>query len=102
MKPFAPTPSTVNIDVSGSSQSVSLAPNISFADVRIHNAGSALVWIAFGASDVTADTASGIPIPSGVVEVFSPWSGSAKDRLYVAAIAASTTGKIYFTPGHGI
>lgn len=60
------------------------------------NNGTATVWIEFGGTSVAATLASSIPIGPGVTEVLSV-SGT-----YVAAIAAGSTGKIYFTPGNGI
>ena len=95
-RPYAAA--TVNIDVSASSQRVLIgsAPDA----VRIHNGGTATGWVNFGDGTVTAATATGIPIPAGAIEVVSVPSGGAP--LYVAAIAAGSTGKIYFTPGSGI
>ena len=91
---------TVNLSVSSSSQSV-LIENFSGANqVRVFNNGTATVWIEFGGSVVAAALATSIPIPAGAVEVFS--AGAAASTLYVAAIAAGSTGSIYFTPGAGI
>ena len=101
MKAFAPKPaSTVNIDVSASNQSVKVA-NIDKCGVRVMNNGSATVWITFGNSAVSATTGASMPIPAGGVAVFEVGSGDGT-ALYVAAIAAGVTGKIYFTPGYGI
>lgn len=100
MRPFIPG-ATVNIDVSGSSQSVALAgAKGDTTQVRIHNDGTATVWLEFGVSGVTAATTTGMGIPSGAVEVVTiPNAGGAP---YVAAIAAGATGKVYFTTGVGI
>lgn len=100
--PFKARPaSTVNIDVSASSQKVKVADDNGDVDIRIHNDGTATVWIEFGVTtDLTAATTTGIPIGSGVTEVqYVPPLGS---DVYVAAIAAGSTGKIYFTPGSGL
>lgn len=95
---FSPA-ETVNIDVSSSSQRVQIADNLT--TVRIMNDGTATVWIAFGGSTVAATVAAGIPVGSGVTEVLTaPNYGGGP--LYVAAIAAGATGKIYFTRGGGI
>lgn len=99
MKPFAPAKTTKNIDVSGSSQSVLVANALD--NVRVMNDGTATAWIAFGDSTVTAALASGIPIGPGVTEVLSPITDKGSP-VYVAAIAAGATGKIYFTPGIGV
>ncbi len=96
MTPFqGNTAATVNIDVSSSSQRVQIPNNNS--SVRVMNNGTATVWIAFGDVTVTASLATGIPVGPGVTEVLRLPNAS-----YVAAIAAGSTGKIYFTPGEGI
>lgn len=98
---FRPTPNaTVNIDVSGSSQGVLVTPDAANA-IRVMNNGTATAWINFGPSSVTAAVATSMPVGPGTTEVlrFQNKDGS---PLYVAAIAAGATGKIYFTPGNGI
>jgi hypothetical protein len=90
---------TVNIDVSSSSQSVSLAVT-SKQQVRVMNNGTATAWITFGPGAATATTTAGIPIGPGVTEVLSV--EDLGGTLYAAAIAAGSTGKIYFTPGQGL
>lgn len=91
---------TVNIDVSATSQALALGPQAGSTQVRVMNNGTATVWIRFGDSAVAATTAAGIPIGPGVTEVFTV--ASFAGAPYVAAIAAGSTGKIYFTPGTGI
>lgn len=92
---------TVNIDVSSSSQRVAITSQTGPIQIRVMNNGSATVWINFGDSTATAALASGIPIGPGISCGFTE---SAPDggALYVAAIAAGATGKIYFTPGGGL
>jgi len=92
---------TVNIDVSATSQRVLVASCNSPITVRIMNNGTATVWINWGDVTVTATTANGLPIGPGVHEVltFSPDQGG---LLYIAAIAAGVSGRIYFTEGQGI
>jgi hypothetical protein len=101
MKPFIPTPAgTVNINVSGSSQSVSLAVRGGPQQVRIQNDGTATVWVNFGPTGVTAAVATGMPVSAGAIEVVTiPDFGSTP---YAASIAAGATGKVHFTPGYGI
>lgn len=102
MNPFRPVPAgTVSIDVSDTSQSVSLGIGASADAIRVMNDGSATVWINFGDADVEADSAKDIPVGPGVVELVSAQNNDGS-LLYVAAIAAGATGKIYFTPGIGI
>jgi hypothetical protein len=100
MSPFQPISATVNIDVSSSSQTVAIDVDGGTSTVRVMNNGTATAWINFGGSTITAALASAVPVGPGVTEVYTvpaPASG-----LYVAAIAAAATGKIYFTPGGGI
>lgn len=100
-EPFKPSPAaTVNINVSGTSQSVKLS-DLGLVDVYIVNDGSATAWIEFGASDVAASASTGVAIPKGVPVQLRACLDDGVGELYVAAIAASTTGKIYFTPGRG-
>ncbi len=98
---FRPTPAaTVNIDVSSSSQRVLITADAANA-IRVMNNGTATVWIGFGTITATAAVATGMPVGPGTTEVlrFQNKDGSA---LYATAIAAGSTGKIYFTPGNGI
>lgn len=98
--PFIPgAAATVNIDVSSSSQSVDLGTFIGEQQLRVFNNGTATVWVEFGASTVTAALATGMPVGPGVTEILTIRGGSA---IYAAAIAAASTGKIYFTPGNGV
>jgi hypothetical protein len=98
--PFAPIAgSTVSINVSASSQSVKLNKH---GQTRIANQGSAWVWIAAGDSTITATTGN-IPIAPGSVEVLTfDRPGGTTGELYIAAIAAGTTGLISFTSGGGV
>ena len=100
MTPFVASPaSTVNISVSAVSQSVSLAVR-GRRQIRIMNNGTATVWVAFGPSGVTASTSANMPIPPGAIEVVSiPDYGA---TAFAAAIAAGSTGLVYFTPGEGV
>jgi hypothetical protein len=99
---FAPTgDDTANINVGSSSGSVKLGDVSNPIQVRVMNNGTATVWIKFGDSTVAADTTNDIPIAPGYTGGFTvnPIAGGA---LYVAAIAAGATGRIYFTPGTGL
>jgi hypothetical protein len=96
-QPFRPTGgATVNIDVAATTANVALTGG---QQQRVFNNGSATVWIKFGPDNTVASAAaSGMPVAPGVTEVITP----PPDTTYVAAIAAGSTGKIYFTPGSGI
>ena len=99
MKPFSPTAATVNIDVSTSSQEITLGNCDQF---RLCNNGSATVWCQLGDVDVEAAVASGFPVTPGMVEVLTIPQSLQGEPVYVAVIAAGSTGRIYFTPGTGI
>ena len=101
MKAFIPSPAgTVNINVSGSNQTVSLAVTGGPQQVRMMNNGTATVWDNVGPTGVTAALASGMPVGPVVTEVITiPYFGTPP---FAAAIAAGATGNIYFTPGYGI
>ena len=102
MRAFKPRlGATVNIDVSSSNQRTLLGYDRGDVEVRVMNNGSATTWITFGDSSATASTSTGIPVGPGVTEVLRTRSADGSP-LYVAAIAAGSTGKIYFTPGSGI
>ena len=93
--PLAFTPgSTVNIAATTSTGNVTLGIG---AVVRVYNAGTVPVFIKFGIAGVTAATTD-MPIPPGIVEVFTEPSGATT----VAAITASGTATVYFTSGQGI
>lgn len=74
--------------------------------VRIYNAGSAIAYVAFGDSTVTAtvptagSTAGSMPCGSGITEVQG--IGLSGATIYGAAITASSTADLYFTLGDGI
>jgi len=101
-RPFSADPgTTVNIDVSSSAQYKQVTNDVGERQIRVMNDGTATVWIKFGvatgdAASLTADQ----PVGPGVTEVFS--TGGRLGPIWVSAIAAGSTGKIYFTPGVGI
>jgi len=95
---FSPKPAgSARINVSSSSQSVQVA-NRDRRIVRVHNDGTATVWLAFGNSAVTAAVATGLPVGPGVSILLDVGSGDGT-ALYMAAIAAASTGYVYATPG---
>lgn len=102
VRSFSPAKdNTVNINVSGSSQRVLVAKRNSPISVRIMNNGTATVWINGGDVTVTATTTTGVPVGPGVHEVLT-FSPGQDGKLYIAAIAAGATGRIYFTEGEGL
>jgi hypothetical protein len=93
--PFTPGP-TVNIAVSGSSAAVALTGG-SGQDktVMVTNSGTAIAFIGFGASTVTATLAASTPVLPGAIYTFSV------GQSVTHAAAIGTTGTVYFTTGHG-
>jgi hypothetical protein len=95
MEAFSPGKKTVNIDVSSSSQNVQISAARGKQQVVVFNDGSATAWIAFGSDNTVAATlASGMPIASKLAGVVTVGDGA---EMWVAAIAAGATGKIYST-----
>lgn len=101
-KLFTPRPTaTKQIDVSSSSQRVQLQDDGRTSSIEIFNEGTATVWIEFGGDTITAAAATGYPVGAGICKVVEAQLNTGAP-LYVAAIAAGSTGKIYFSPGEGI
>jgi hypothetical protein len=98
-RPFCPSAATKNIDVAASSANVLVANATGQQQIYVFNDGSATAWIAFGTdNNVAATLAAGMPIGSKLGGVITVTDGP----IWAAAIAAASTGKIYFTPGSGI
>jgi len=96
--PFTPNKAgTVSVSASTSSGSVSLGSTVRH-QVRVHNAGTGLVFVEFGTSAVTAATTTGIPLAAGATEVFTV----SQTDTHMAAITASGTATVYATPGLGV
>lgn len=89
---IAATTSSANVALSIGSNGVGERPQ-----VRVYNAGTTPVFIAFGASAVAATTAVGIPIAPGGPENFTLPFGA----THVAAIYGTGSGTVYFTSGFG-
>lgn len=93
---FKPVPgTTVSLAATTVSASAQINPGKFSRHLRIVNTGSVTAFVEFGESGVAATT-SAIPILAGSVEIFS-----VPDQ-YVAAITASGTAQMYFTPGEGM
>lgn len=109
-KAFSPTGKTILVAGATSAPTGVAAPELGTNQgyqFRIHNAGSVLAHLGFGASAGEAQTNAvaavagtsqfSVPLPSGVVEVLSFPIGS-----YFSAITATSTASIYITPGKGL
>lgn len=101
VRAFSPRSKTANINVAAASDRVFLTNRNGATTVRVVNDGTATAWINWGDVTVTATTTTGLPVGPGVHEVMTLAPAENGD-LYVAAIAAGATGKIYFTVGEGV
>jgi hypothetical protein len=98
MPVFRPMGATVNLAVTTTTGSVPLTTSLnSREEVRIVNPSSVVMFIEFGASDVTAATATSMPMLPGTVETFEV----APSQTHVAAITASGSATLYATTGRG-
>lgn len=100
---FRPNTTTKSLSASGSTGSVALITGDiltawSGGTCRVYNAGSVVVFVAFGTSAVTAATATGLPVPPGQTEEFQ----IGPTDTYMAGITGSGTATVYATPGQGI
>jgi len=98
--PFYPLPaSTVNINAGTSSANVALVDRAGAeGTIRVVNPSIINIFIEFGtSSSVAASLTTSILMPPGAMELFR----LPQNVTYVAAITASSTGYIYFTPGKG-
>ena len=97
-KSFEPTGATVNEDVTGSAETVSLASRLSDRDGAIHVVvlGTQTVFIRL--DGVTPTVSNTLPLPAGSIQTFSMPAGQT-DVKHIASGAGST---IYITPGRGV
>lgn len=96
---FSPIPPTVNLSVTTATGSVArtLSGHVGGDEVRVANTGTAVAFVEFGASGITASVTTSFPVLPGTAEVFSvnPL------QTNVAAITASGTTTLYITTGRG-
>lgn len=100
MTPFTPLGATVSVSATGSTGNVAItaaALGQGGTEVRVYNAGSATVFIAFGASSSVQAAVTDMPVPPGAIEVFNVGPAI----THMAAITASGTATVYATPGRG-
>jgi hypothetical protein len=104
MKPFCPLAgATVSLAAGASSTPVALEGlPAGQVQVRIHNAGTEVAFVAFGGSDVAAQSGADLPLPAGIVEVLTLDNPQRDPITHAAAITASGSATLYFTPGQGL
>ncbi len=95
--PFTPSGDTVKVAATTTSGSVALGS--AARTVRVYNASTSLAHIALGAGAATASATGddSIPMAAGATEVFSVGA----NITHAAALLATGTGDVYFTPGDG-
>ncbi len=105
--PFQILSNTLPISASGSSASAafSVSTTSTWMQVQVYNSASTTAFVAFGGSGVTASVGTpgtqngSYPVAPGAVIVVTVPSST---TTYAAAILASGSGTVYFTPGFGI
>lgn len=100
LQPFAPKAAgTVSRACTGTTARVQVdaGTTVKAQHWRIYNAGPNTAFVEFGGSGIEAAAATGMPIPAGAIEIFSP-----NQQGYIAGICASgETATLYITPGAG-
>lgn len=101
-RPFFPTGATVSIAATTTTGNVAITPATSknpelAGTLRVVNAGTTVMFFKQGVGGSLAATAADVPIAPGATETFQLQA----DTDHVAALTASSTGTIYFTPGQG-
>lgn len=86
---------TTVLSVTSSSSGDTIAPK--YGRIRVHNSGASIAFLRTGIGAQTAVTTD-VPIPPGVVEVFSVPA----NHTHAAAITSSGTATLYITVGSGL
>ncbi len=96
VRPFQPVGNTSSATVSTGSQAIAInnVPR-GTSSVRIVNTSAGVVYIGFGASDVTVAAATGMPMLPGTVETFQ----IRNETTHVAVRGAEATGSVFVTSG---
>lgn len=102
-KGFAPiTGATISVAATTSSGSAAFGAELPQGefDVLVTNGGTVLAFVDFGNGAPTASAAD-TPIPGGGSRVLRMTNPQKAPITHVAAITATGTATVYFTPGHG-
>lgn len=86
---------TTVLSVTSSSSGDTIAPK--YGRIRVYNGGASVAFLRTGIGAQTALTTD-VPIPPGVVEVFSVPA----NHTHAAAITSSGTATLYITVGSGM
>lgn len=97
-QPFRPAlAGTVSVSATTSTASTSIAAgDVQNPCIRVYNAGTVVAFVTWGAGSATASATTCTPIAPGWSEVFYKANADT-----VAAITATGTATVYFTPGNG-
>jgi hypothetical protein len=96
---FKPLAATQNIEVTTSSQVVTLNFTHGTHAIRLVNKGTALVFVEFSKDAApTADATTSLPLPAGQTEVFTLATGV----ISYAVIADGAGSTLYSTVGEGL
>lgn len=97
-EPFAiPPAATVKLAATDATGRVAIS-TVQGHQIRIHNAGSSSVFVAFGDVTIVGSLTTSVPIPAGDIEVFTIPLGT----TYVAGICnTGETTNVYFTRSNG-
>src|SRR6266705_2187655 len=97
IQPFWPDPAaTVNIAAGVATANIQIQSTDNRPHVRVFNSGAVTAFIELGGSSVAATLTTSMPLGAGGTEILSG------DFTYAAAITASSTATVYFTPGEGV
>ena len=100
MNVFMMTGPTVNLTAGTTSGAVAISTGSNgpgFSIIRIRNTGTVEAFVEFGGAAVTATTSASAPVAPGTVEAFRVPQGV----THAAAVTASGSAIVYFTPGEG-
>jgi hypothetical protein len=105
MKAFHPVPqSTKSVSASTTSGSVAFDLTIMGSggvDILVTNPGTTLAFVDFGSGSAPTASAVDTPIPAGSSRVLRVNNPDSAPLTHAAAVMASGTATIYFTPGQG-
>lgn len=95
-KPFKPDGPTVNLAAGVATARVVVQGSNNSRNVRVYNSGTVAAFIECGNTAVVATITASMPIAPGATHVIGCPASN------IAAITASGTATVYFTPGQGM
>jgi len=102
ISPFTPQINKTVAIQSSTGSNVTALPGGAGQQVRVINAGSAIVWIGFGASTITVSSTTDMPIlASAAPEKFTVPAGSVVSYIAYTSSTAAAAATLYVTQGEG-